>query len=143
LLTKPDCINGIKIIDFGLSVQIESYISSKSGDKNQSGTLLYLPPEVISGTDNRTTPAIDVWSIGVLAYQLVTGRLPFGLTFDGEISQIRIAIMQDDVKELGGGVPPELASLIGKMLEKNPLRRIKMYEIMQNTWLFPKRAKVF
>ena len=38
------------------------------GEESQSGTLKYMPPELISGEDIRSNQSIDVWAIGVLAY---------------------------------------------------------------------------
>ncbi|TNV84612.1 hypothetical protein FGO68_gene15512 [Halteria grandinella] len=139
LLPNSEQINGIKLIDFGLSVQVQGYISRKS-DKNQSGTLVYMPPEVLSGVDKRTTPMIDVWSIGVVAYQLVMGRLPFDCP-QNNLEEIARQIVEDDVKFTHTG-NDQMRDLILQMLNKNPQMRVKMHQIMQSRWLFPPKDEI-
>jgi serine/threonine protein kinase len=77
---------GLKLIDFGLSGTIKNSFS-QTGDENQAGTLLYMSPEVLSGADTKSSTAQDVWSLGILAYQLLTGTLPFDSDFFGEIKK--------------------------------------------------------
>jgi serine/threonine protein kinase len=38
------------------------------GEESSAGTLLYLPPEIITGGDTKSSPAIDIWAIGVTAF---------------------------------------------------------------------------
>jgi serine/threonine protein kinase len=55
-----------------------------------------MPPEVLSGQDTKTSTAIDVWSLGILCYQLFIGRTPFDS--DGaSLSSIRDAIINHPV----------------------------------------------
>jgi len=56
-----------------------------------------MPPEVLSGADKRTTPMIDVWSIGIVAFQLVISRLPFDCP-QNNLEEIARQIVEDDVK---------------------------------------------
>ena len=62
-----------KIVDFGLSRFVSADASTQS--RNLAGTLLYMSPEQVEGlgVDART----DIWSLGVVAYQLLTNSLPF------------------------------------------------------------------
>jgi serine/threonine protein kinase len=64
----------IKIVDFGISG-----IFARTTDSGQSnfGSLRYIAPEVLSGVDNSAKPTLDVWSIGVIIYALLTGKMPF------------------------------------------------------------------
>lgn len=70
---KPENIlvscDGIKLADFGWSVQ------SENRRETLCGTLDYLAPEIVKGEthDNK----IDIWQIGILAYELAVGRPPF------------------------------------------------------------------
>eukprot|EP00347_Sterkiella_histriomuscorum_P015637 403356272 len=132
LLVKENQIDQIKIIDFGIAGRL----NLRAGEESRAGTLLYMPPEVLSGSDIKSNPAIDVWAIGVMLYQLVIGKFPF----NGENNyDIRQAIMKGDLvfpEEIS--ISKELKQLIEKMLLKEKRKRIKMFEIMDNQWLFPK-----
>lgn len=69
-----DANNRCKIVDFGLSY----YVSSKERTVTDAGTEAYLAPEVFSGSSGQADPfKLDVWSLGVILYALVHGKLPF------------------------------------------------------------------
>jgi serine/threonine protein kinase len=59
----------IKVVDFG--------IAGMGGDKVDAGTLMYMAPECLDKVAANTTPAIDVWAIGVMFYAMLFGELPF------------------------------------------------------------------
>ena len=59
----------VKIIDFG--------IAGVATDKVDAGTLSYMAPECLEKTFADTTPAIDVWAIGIMFYAMIYGTLPF------------------------------------------------------------------
>ena len=59
----------IKVIDFG--------IAGMSNDKVDAGTLAYMAPECLEKVAADTSPAIDVWAIGIMFYCMVYGTLPF------------------------------------------------------------------
>jgi len=59
----------IKVIDFG--------IAGMSADKVDAGTLAYMAPECLDRVAADTTPAIDVWAIGIMFYTMLFGSLPF------------------------------------------------------------------
>ena len=69
-------LQNIKLIDFGLSRQINFQVGKINiNDEGKcSGTPYYVAPEVIS---RKITTASDLWSIGVVMYQCLTGHLPF------------------------------------------------------------------
>ena len=77
----------IKVIDFG--------IAGMSADKVDAGTLAYMAPECLDKVAADTTPAIDVWSIGIMFYAMVYGTLPF--IHDNERELVRM-IRNDNIK---------------------------------------------
>jgi serine/threonine protein kinase len=109
-----------KVLDFGL-VKLSEVSASASGPKTQlgvaMGTLAYMSPEQAAGEpiDHRT----DIWSLGVLLYELATGHRPF----TGETRQATVnAILSNDPKTPtthDAALPAELDKIIEKALEKD------------------------
>ena len=121
----------IKILDFGLAkIQRGGTESTSSADSDTQlktaphvvmGTLPYMSPEQAMGhqVDHRS----DIFSLGVVLYQLITGRLPFTGKTANETAN-RIATAQPEaISRLNDKVPPELERIIRKCLEKEPQRR--------------------
>ena len=104
-----------KIVDFGLARFVSAGASTAT--LSLAGTLLYMSPEQLSGkaVDSRT----DVWSLGVIAYELLTNRLPF--QGDNPAGTI-MAILQSSPDEMGG-VSPELQSIVFRALSKGAADR--------------------
>ena len=69
---KDSSLSCVKIADFGLS----AFYRPGSLVKSSCGTLSFLAPEVFRGTAN-AGPPLDVWSLGVILFALLSGRLPF------------------------------------------------------------------
>ncbi|MEZ5427630.1 MAG: protein kinase [Pyrinomonadaceae bacterium] len=129
---KPDNImirkDGIvKILDFGLAKLTERKIDEDTGLEATTfakvkttpglvmGTPQYMSPEQASGKDidERT----DIWSLGVVFYEMIAGHLPF----EGEsIMEIIGSILKEEPKPLDGNeVPPEIKKIITKTLNKD------------------------
>ena len=104
-----------KIVDFGLARFVSSGASTQT--LSIAGTLSYMSPEQLSGKaiDART----DLWSLGVIAYELLTGHLPF--EGDSPASTIS-AILQSPPADMEG-VSPDLQSIVFRALSKNAADR--------------------
>lgn len=112
--------NNIKLIDFGLAN------SMKDGSSLQTacGSPNYAAPELISG-QSYGGQEVDIWSCGVILYAMVCGSLPFD---DQEF-----AALFQKIKEgkyfLPNYVSENVRDLINRMLQPNPVKRIKLKEI--------------
>jgi serine/threonine-protein kinase len=112
----------VRVLDFGMVRVAESELT-KVG--SSLGTLNYMSPEQIRG--ERCTPATDVFSAGIVFFQLATGRHPFS-TRDRSLGQVVSAIVFETPPKLSELVPdaPEgLEFILHRALEKDPARRLQ------------------
>jgi tetratricopeptide (TPR) repeat protein/tRNA A-37 threonylcarbamoyl transferase component Bud32 len=111
-----------KITDFGLAKKLE-------GDSGQtkSGTLMgtpnYMAPEQARGDTKEVGPLADVYSIGVILYEMLTGRTPFAGT--SILDTLRQVQHQEPVppRRLQPTVPADLDTIVLKCLQKDPAKR--------------------
>ncbi len=106
----------VKVTDFGVSRSMDQTTLTQTG--MVMGTAQYLAPELALGKP--ATPASDVYALGIIAYEAVVGKRPFTAASAVDIA---IAHVNEPVPQLPKRVSPELADLIGEVLEKNPRRR--------------------
>lgn len=118
----------VKILDFGLA-QMRSPEAASDLDSTVSldqpavvsGTLLYMSPEQLRGqpVDMRS----DLFTLGVVLYEMATGRRPFGGTSAPEIAASILRDIPAPVTDLRPHLPARLARLVAQCLEKDPQNR--------------------
>jgi WD40 repeat protein/predicted Ser/Thr protein kinase len=118
-----------KITDFGLA----TFLADDSG-LTRSGELLgtpgYMSPEMAAGFKDQHTPAIDVYGLGTILYETLTGRAPFtGTNAILVLAQVR-AFDPVAPRELNPSVPRDLETICLKCLAKNPRRRYPSAEAL-------------
>ena len=108
------------VMDFGLARQLEDATLTVAGDA--LGTPGYMAPEQARGAEG-ADPRADIFALGVVLYQLMTGRLPF--TADTPMALVMQAASGQivPIAEIRRRLPDGLARVIIKCLEANPLRR--------------------
>lgn len=109
----------VKLLDFGIAKSGTSPSLTVTG--GFIGTLQYLSPEQMQGgvADARS----DIWALGVLLYEMITGHLPFDATTLGEFYQkiSKANYLQPSV--INPNVPREMERIISRCLKKNPSDR--------------------
>jgi formylglycine-generating enzyme required for sulfatase activity len=122
LLTEEE---QVKIVDFGLAKLAGQTVLTKEG--TTIGTVAYMSPEQSYGedVDHRT----DIWSLGVVLYEMLTGNLPF----KGDYEQaVLYSILNEEQEPLSRDVPEELRHIILRTLEKDQNKRFQSVgEILQ------------
>jgi hypothetical protein len=111
-----------RIADFGLAKFVERDDSlTKTGAA--MGSPSYMPPEQAAGHLDQVGPHSDVYSLGAILYELLTGRPPFRA--ETAVATMRLVMESDPVppRKLNPAVPPDLETICLKCLEKNPVRR--------------------
>ena len=118
----------IKILDFGVarSTDADLQVTSLHTDLGQLvGTIPYMSPEQIGGDPTLVDTRSDVYALGVLLYELLSGRLPYELTERTIVKAARVIVEQDPapLSSMNQSFRGDLNTIALKALEKEPHRR--------------------
>ena len=113
LLVDPS--GAVKITDFGIAYALGSAPVTRTG--TLIGTPAYLAPERVSG--QAAGPPSDLYSLGMVAYECLTGSLPF----TGTAVEIALAHQHQSLPSLPAAVPRQVAELIAQLTARDPARR--------------------
>jgi len=115
----------LKLLDFGLAqlVTLAGHSEAEQTKPDQPGTRIYMSPEQLKG--HPADPRSEIFSAGLVFYQMLSGKHPFGPGTRGEVTQ---AIQTKPPAALPPKVPPVLANLVYRCLAPTPEQR---FESMQ------------
>ncbi|CAK9784356.1 kinase-like protein [Cutaneotrichosporon oleaginosum] len=115
----------LKIGDFGWSVHAP-------GDRRRTlcGTLDYLPPEMVEGKEHNAK--VDLWALGVLAYEFLVGTPPFE---DLNGSQATYRRIRNVDLHVPSHVSPEATDLIKRLLRYHPEDRLPLADVLKHPWI--------
>ena len=109
-----------KLTDFGLGLRLGEAHLQRSQDGTIQGTPLYMAPETIASQEG--SPTTDVWGVGVMGYELLTGQRPFHAN---TLPSLFTAIRESHLPPLPPGTPRDLMTLVRRCTEKSRSLRPK------------------
>lgn len=128
LLLDADC--NIKIADFGFS----NIIRPGKLFSTFCGSPIYAPPEIIL-EKRYSGPAVDIWSLGVILFVLVTGSLPWKLEKTGRIADIDRLLVGKYHIPSDVDISDHCKDLISRMIVADSDKRAPMHQILAHPWL--------
>ncbi|MFD6324742.1 protein kinase [Streptomyces sp. NPDC058442] len=123
----------VKVMDFGIARAMQSGVTSMTQTGMVVGTPQYLSPEQAlgRGVDARS----DLYSVGIMLFQLVTGRLPFDADSPLAIAYAHVQEEPPLASSVNRALPPAVDALITRALKKNPNERFPSAEAMRGECL--------
>ncbi|NXF85269.1 HUNK kinase, partial [Eubucco bourcierii] len=124
--------NNIKIVDFGLSNTANFKGVSQDLLHTQCGSPAYAAPELLA--HRKYGPKVDVWSIGVSTFAMLTGTLPF-MVEPFNIMQLYQKILIGEISPIPADISPGAVHFMQSLLEPDPAKRPGVKEAIQDKWL--------
>ena len=111
----------VKVTDFGLAQPVAAGPAGEHGQETVLGTAHYLSPEQAQGQP--ATPASDIYAIGVVLYEMLTGRVPYDGATAEEIVQKHVGQAPVPPRQLNESLPAAVEAFVYKALAKQPDQR--------------------
>ena len=110
-----------KVIDFGVAKVKDSLMAPSTGTSATAGTVLYMAPEQLE--NKPITASADIYALGIIAYEVLTGRRPFNPESSFQLLEMQRAGVRVRPQDLRPGLPAAAQSAILKALSFDPVDR--------------------
>ncbi|KAG7508883.1 hormonally up-regulated neu tumor-associated kinase-like [Solea senegalensis] len=130
--------NNIKIVDFGLSNTLKAESLSLDLLSTQCGSPAYAAPELLA--HRKYGPKVDVWSIGVSMFAMLTGTLPFTVE-PFNIKQLHQKMVNGEIGSIPSDISKGAVAFVLSLLEPDPAKRPSVRAAMEERWINEGHAK--
>lgn len=132
---RGDGSTRVKILDFGISKLPRSMVKVTLTEPNQSlGSFMFMPPEQIQGAKDVDERA-DIYAMGTLVFQSLTGLLPFASTAIAELVRLKTGGRARSLRDASGRVFPDLLeAFVAKCLQADRAQRFQSAREMSVAW---------
>ncbi|WP_437681523.1 protein kinase domain-containing protein [Sorangium sp. So ce131] len=127
LIRRPNGAPCVKVLDFGISKQMAPDNVDLTRTGSMLGSPLYMSPEQMMRRKD-VDPRSDIWSMGVVLYELLTGKVPFPAE---TLTEVVGRVLQEEPllpSQLRPGLPLELDHIVARCLQKRPEHRFQHVE---------------
>jgi eukaryotic-like serine/threonine-protein kinase len=140
LVSRGGSKDFVKVLDFGLAkfTQTEEKVTHKTRAGSVMGTPYYMAPEQCEGKTEIDHRA-DIYSLGVLLFEMLTGKVPFGGDGYGEIIVKHITMPPPSVRSLVPELSPEMDLILFRALAKDRTQRFQTMAELRDALLDPNR----
>lgn len=114
-----------RVVDFGLAKLLERGGPSETGTRQILGTPKYMAPEQAQARHDDVGPAADVYALGVILYEMLTGRAPYEGASDVEVLRLAIEGHLTQPRHLRSDIPRDLEAICLKAMDRAPGRRYR------------------
>jgi serine/threonine protein kinase len=112
----------VKIVDFGIAKVKDSVIAPSTANNSPVGTVLYMSPEQLRGGEP-ITAASDIYSMAVIAYEMITGRRPFNPSSAPQLLEMHREGVRVNPIDLRPALPTEARAILLRALSFDPAAR--------------------
>ncbi len=139
LITRDTTADFVKVLDFGLAKLTHASVSTPThhtGAGAVMGTPYYMSPEQCEGkaeVDHRA----DIYGLGVILFEMLTGRVPFGGEGYGEVIIKHVTVRPPTARSLVPELPPALDAILSRALSKDPGARFQSMAELREALLDP------
>lgn len=125
LLSTKDHEDAVKMVDFGIA----GLLDGGGKEEKIAGTPEYIPPERATGAgyDHRS----DIYSLGVMAYEMLTGQVPFAGDDAVAVLRRQVGEQPKPPSQIVTGLPPRLEQMVLQMLSKDPEGRPQRMDVVE------------
>ncbi|XP_028461071.1 hormonally up-regulated neu tumor-associated kinase isoform X2 [Perca flavescens] len=124
--------NNIKIVDFGLSNTLKAESLSLDLLNTQCGSPAYAAPELLA--HRKYGPKVDVWSVGVSMFAMLTGTLPFTVE-PFNIKHLHQKMVNGEISSIPDDVSKGAVAFVLSLLEPDPAKRPSVSAAMEERWI--------